>query len=210
MDGVLVDNIPVHLRAFAESARRHGVTIDLTRVLAMSGMGNNELFEATFPREVVERTGLKALADEKEQIYREMFAPQLTPAGGLVRFLEQLKAAGVKIAVGTSGTTANLDFVLDGLAIRPYFDALVDGDMVTHTKPDPEIYLTAAARLGLEPSECVVFEDALAGIEAAHAAGIRVVALSTSVDKATLAARPGVMTVIKDFTEINPDRIKNL
>jgi HAD superfamily hydrolase (TIGR01509 family) len=205
MDGVLVDNMGFHLKALSEYSRRLGAgTIDRERLLAMNGMGNAEFLRAAFPEEIIEREGgIAATGAAKEALYREIYGPQLAPARGLVALLGDLRAHGVRLAVGTSAITANLDFVLDGLDIRRYFDALVTSDMVTRTKPDPEIYLRALSELGLSGGECLVFEDAVAGIEAASAAGIRSVALATSLDKPTLDRVPGVVLSIADFTEVD-------
>lgn len=210
MDGVLVDNMMIHMEAFGELSRRYGVEFDRAYVLSLAGMGNAELFGEVFPHEVIDTVGVDALAQEKEAIYREIYAPKLVATPGLVDFLKKLKAANVKTAVGTSAPKINLDFVLDGLGIRCYFDEIVTSDMVTNCKPDPEIYLVAAAKLGLKPAECLVFEDAVVGIQAAHAAGIKVVALSTSVDKAKLEAQSGVALVISDFTHVEFSELKVL
>lgn len=210
MDGVLVDNMAVHMDAFAEVARRHGVEFDIEEVLGMAGKGNDEIFGTLFPAETVEKIGWRTLGEEKEAIYREMYAPKLKQVAGLTGFLESLKAAGIKIAVGTSAGKANMDFILDGLNIRRFFDAAVNADMVTRCKPDPEIYLTALMELGLTGAECLVFEDAQAGIQAALGAGIKVVAVATSADKAILEKMDGVVLVIKDFTEIDMDKARSL
>ncbi len=201
MDGVLVDNMKIHMEAFAEIARRYGVPVDTYTVLGMAGKGNDEIFRLIFPADIVDRVGTKSLGEEKESIYREMYAPLLAPAKGLIAFLDELKARGVRIAVGTSAPTVNMDFVFDGLDIRRYFDAIVNVDMVTRAKPDPEIYLLALRELGLTGDECIVFEDAIAGIQAATAAGIKTVALSTSIPAETLRNTPGVVLVVSDFTE---------
>ncbi len=204
MDGVLVDNMPIHFKAFTELARRHGVTgVNYDSVMALNGRGSGEFFNALLPSELVERIGVTDLNIEKEAIYREMYAPLLAPAPGLIAFLNGLRSHGVRLAVGTSAIVANLDFVLDGLGIRHYFDVLVTCDMVTRTKPDPEIYLRALEGLGLPANECLVFEDAVAGIQAARAAGIRSIALSTTEDSATLEATPGVALTVPDFTSLN-------
>lgn len=210
MDGVLVDNIKVHMEAFTEYARRHGVEADTSIVMSMSGRSNAEIFEKLFPREVVERVGTKRLGDEKEEIYREIYAPALAPARGLVDFLTEIKGHGVRLAVGTSAPRANLDFVLDGLGLRSDFDVVVDADMVTRCKPDPEIYLRAMHGLGLRAEECLVFEDAIAGIEAAHAAGIRVVALSTSIAAERLEQTQGVILAVPDFRNIGFEQLNDL
>jgi beta-phosphoglucomutase family hydrolase len=210
MDGVLVDNMGIHMEAFAAIAQRYGVEVNTYSVLGMAGKGNDEIFRLIFPADVVERVGTAALGVEKEAIYREMYAPRLTPAHGLIAFLDGLRSHGVRIAVGTSAPTVNMDFVFDGLGIRHYFDAIVNVDMVKRAKPDPEIYLRALAELGLPGDECLVFEDAIAGIQAAHAAGIRVVALSTSIPAPTLAAAPGVALVAPDFTGLDFDKLDGL
>lgn len=210
MDGVLVDNMKIHMEAFAELSRRHGVDVDIAHVLSLAGKGNAELFGEVFPRETVERVGVAALGREKEAIYRELYAPRLAPTGGLIAFLDELRSAGVKMAVGTSAPTANLDFVFDGLGLRPYFDAVVNADMVTRCKPDPEIYLRGLQELDLDASQCIVFEDAIAGIQAAAAAGIKVVALSTSIAAAELKRTSGVALTVADFTELTFDILDTL
>ncbi len=204
MDGVLVDNMKIHRKAMEEIARHWGVGIDIDKMMSMNGMGNAEFIEALFPPEIIEKAGgFDALARDKEALYRRIYAPTITPACGLVALLDDFSTHGVRMAVGTSAITANLDFVLDRLGIRRYFDVLVTADMVTRTKPDPEIYLRALAGLGLQGGDCLVFEDAVAGIQAARAAGIRSVALATSLDKTTLEHTPGVVLAISDFTETN-------
>ena len=207
MDGVLVDNMKIHMEAFAAIARRYGAPVDIYTVLGMAGKGNDQIFREIFPAEVVERVGTDALGDEKEAIYRELYAPRLTPTPGLIAFLDSLRARGVRLAVGSSAPIANVDFVFDGLGIRHYFDAVVNVDMVRRAKPDPEIYLMAMSRLGLAADDCLVFEDAVAGIQAAHAAGIKVVALSTTIDESILAATPGVALTIPDFTGLDLDAL---
>ena len=145
MDGTLVDNSPVHVRAFEIFCARYGVTDWKEKLADSFGMGNDDIMRAVMPEEIIREKGLAALADEKEAIYREIYAPDIHPVEGLVELLERLRAAGVRCAVGSSGCKANVDFVLEKCAIGPYFDAKISGDMVTRCKPDPEIYLTAAA-----------------------------------------------------------------
>ncbi len=211
MDGVLVDNMKIHRKAMEEIARHWGVGIDIDKMMSMNGMGNAEFIEALFPPEIIEKAGgFDALARDKEALYRRIYAPTITPACGLVALLDDFSTHGVRMAVGTSAITANLDFVLDRLGIRRYFDVLVTADMVTRTKPDPEIYLRALSELGLAAGECFVFEDALAGIEAARAAGIKSVALSTSTPAPVLAATSGVALTVADFTPLDFESLNAL
>lgn len=187
MDGTLVDNTLAHMRAFEIFCARYGVTGWKEKLSQAFGMGNDDIMRLIMPAELIRERGLASLAEEKEAIYREIYAPEVRPVEGLVPLLESLRAAGVRCAVGSSGCRANVDFVLEKCRIGEFFDARISGDRVTRCKPDPEIYLTAAAALGMAPTECVVFEDAKAGIESARRAGVgRVVALATTLPREVL------------------------
>lgn len=121
MDGTLVDNSPVHVRAFEIFCARYGVTDWKAKLADSFGMGNDDIMRAVMPAEIIREKGLAALAEEKEAIYREIYAPDIHPVEGLVELLERLRAAGVRCAVGSSGCKANVDFVLEKCAIGPYF-----------------------------------------------------------------------------------------
>lgn len=209
MDGVLVNNLEVHRAAFAEFFRRYGVERSFEELSRVFGKGNDDIMGELMPREVVERVGIRELGHEKEAIYREIYAPTITPQPGLLTFLDECEAEGLKCAVGSSGYRANVDFVLDKCNIERYFDYAVAGDEVTRCKPDPEIYLTAAAKLGLRADECVVFEDAEAGIEAAKRAGMRVVALATTFNRDFLETTDADY-IIDDFRDITVDKLREI
>lgn len=202
MDGVLVNNTPVHVEAFGIFCRRYGVEGWQEKLSGAYGMGNDDIMRRILPAELIQTKGLPALAAEKEAIYREIYAPRIQPVAGLRMLLDRLKEAGIVCAVGSSGPRDNINFVLDRCGISDCFDAIVDGEQVSHCKPDPEIYLTASVELGLRPSECLVFEDARAGIEAAQRAGVgRIVALATTLSHNELADT-AADRIIDDFTQI--------
>ena len=209
MDGVLVNNLEIHRQAFAEFFRRYGVERTFDELSRVFGKGNDDIMGELMPADVVERVGIRQLGYEKEAIYREIYAPIITPQPGLLAFLAECESEGLRSAVGSSGYKVNVDFVLDKCNIRRYFEATVAGDEVTRCKPDPEIYLTAAAKLGLAPCECVVFEDAEAGIEAAKRAGMKVVALATTFDREFLATTDADM-IIGDFRDISVEQLRTL
>lgn len=203
MDGTLVDNTPAHIRSFELFCDRYGVRDWKEKLSRGFGMGNADIMRLIMPEEVIRAKGFEALAEEKEAIYREIYAPEIEPLAGLVALLRKLREAGVRCAVGSSGCKANVDFVLEKCRIGEFFDATVSGDMVTRCKPDPEIYLTAAAALGLSPAECVVFEDAKAGIESARAAGAgRIVALATTLTREVLETQTTADRIIDDYRDI--------
>lgn len=209
MDGVLVNNLEVHRAAFAEFFRRYNVVRTFDDLNRVFGKGNDDIMGELMPKEVVERVGIRELGYEKEAIYREIYAPIIEPQPGLLEFLAEAEEAGLRSAVGSSGYRVNVDFVLDKCRIRSYFEAIVAGDEVTRCKPDPEIYLTAAAKLGLKPEECVVFEDAEAGIEAAKRAGIKVVALATTFSREFLEGTEAD-AIVDDFREVSVEMLQQL
>ena len=147
------------------------------------------------------------LSLEKEQLYRSNFEKSIAPTRGLVDFLKSLKAHGIRISVGSSGNTRNVNFVLSRCQIAEYFDADANGDMISHGKPDPEVYLLAAKLLGLDPSECVVIEDAPVGIEAARRAGMAAVALATTFTRDQI---PDYDILVDDFTQLSYEQIMQL
>ncbi|MBR5830617.1 MAG: HAD family phosphatase [Tidjanibacter sp.] len=210
MDGVLVNNMSVHFEAFAAMAERYNLTaeegVDFTH---LNGRGNDDIIGALFPPHIIAEKGVEALAAEKEALYREIYAPKIAPVAGLRELLAEIRNAGLRCAVGSSGPRVNVDFVLDRCAIEPYFDVRISGDMVTRCKPDPEIFLTAASRLGVAPEDCLVFEDAKAGVAAAKAAGMKVIALTTTHTREQLSpAEPDL--IVSDFTEVSLEQIRAL
>ncbi len=203
MDGTLVDNTLAHMRAFEIFCARYGVTGWKEKLSQAFGMGNDDIMRLIMPAELIRERSLASLAEEKEAIYREIYAPEIRPVKGLVPLLESLRAAGVRCAVGSSGCRANVDFVLEKCRIGEFFDARISGDRVTRCKPDPEIYLTAAAALGMAPTECVVFEDAKAGIESARRAGVgRVVALATTLPREVLERETDADVIGETFADL--------
>lgn len=203
MDGTLVDNTLAHMRAFEIFCARYGVTGWKEKLSQAFGMGNDDIMRLIMPAELIRERGLASLAEEKEAIYREIYAPEIHPVEGLVPLLESLRAAGVRCAVGSSGCRANVDFVLEKCRIGEFFDVRISGDRVTRCKPDPEIYLMAAAALGMAPADCVVFEDAKAGIESARRAGVgRVVALATTLPREVLERETDADVIGETFADL--------
>ena len=203
MDGVLVNNTQAHVKAFEIFCERYGVEDWQHKLQTAFGMGNDDIMRLILPEEIIREKGMKALGEEKEAIYREVYAPEIRPVRGLVELLEDLRRRGIRCAVGSSGCRENVDFVLSNCGITDYFSCIVSGDRVTRCKPDPEIYLLAAEGLHLPSAECLVFEDARVGITAARRAGAgRIVALATTLPRHTLATQTEADVVIDDFASI--------
>jgi HAD superfamily hydrolase (TIGR01509 family) len=198
MDGVIADNMGYHTRAWELFIQKYAPHLEIGDVTPHYGKTNADLMGFVFGRaltpEEVDRYG-----EEKEGLYRELYARDMAPLPGLLNLLKGLRKSGIRTAVATSAPKSNVDFLLDGLGIRDCFDLVIDAAGVRRGKPDPEIYLKSARRLGCQPAACIVFEDALAGIEAGRRAGMKVIGVAT-----TLPADRLVETdlVVKDFTEI--------
>lgn len=204
MDGTLVDNTQVHIRVFETFCARYGVRDWQAKLARCFGMGNDDIMRAIMPAEVIAARGIGSLSDEKEALYRETYAPEIRPIAGLRPLLERLRSLGISCAVGSSGCRANVDFVLERCGIAEFFDARISGDAVTRCKPDPEIYLKAAEALHTPPGNCLVFEDAAAGFEAARRAGAgRIIALATTLPHDRLQAESGIFRIVNDFTELS-------
>jgi HAD superfamily hydrolase (TIGR01509 family) len=179
MNGVVVDDMACHEQMWITLAKRHGIALTEDEIRKnLSGRQNREVLAYLFGDRP--ETELHALGEEKEQAYREAFRPRLAPVPGFREVIAGARAERVATALATSAPPLNIDFVLDGLSLRDAFDVVVTAADVTRSKPDPEIYLLAAKRSSVTPAECLVFEDALLGIEAARRAGMRVVGVTTT------------------------------
>ncbi|MVM39016.1 HAD-IA family hydrolase [Spirosoma sp. HMF3257] len=209
MDGVIVDTNSHHRIAWREYYQRNGKSLsDDDFVQHVSGKHNTDIVAHLFENRPLTSEEVIRLSHEKEALFRELYSPVIQPVAGLISFLKALKEAGIRTAVATSAPVENLDFVMDALEIRSYFDALLNESMVGHPKPDPEIYQKAMVMLGVEPTESVIFEDSMTGIQAAKASGALVVGMATTQSPDEL--RPFVDDIAKDFTEMTLDRVQQL
>jgi beta-phosphoglucomutase len=200
IDGTIVDNMHLHAEAFAVFAERHGLP-PLTQEdrARLDGRRNSEIFPILFNRDVP-REEWQAYEREKEGLYRELSRGRLSPMKGLRTLIDRLKSDGIPVALATSAPKPNVAHTLTELGLADEFPVIVRGDEVARGKPAPDVFIEAARRLGVEAADCLVFEDAPMGIEAAQAAGMRVVALTTSFQASHLEAMdPAPALVCGDF-----------
>ena len=178
MDGTLVDNIPYHEKSWIAFLNQHQIQISPESFSAQNHGTIDEMITRFFGNDLtVER--LKNLGQLKEQTYRDFYKSDLKEISGLTLFLRNLQTKNIKIGLATMGDIPNIDFILDGLNIRNYFDEVTGGHEVSKGKPDPEIFLKSLEKLNVKPEECVVFEDSLGGIQSALDANIKVVGITT-------------------------------
>ena len=182
LDGTLVDSYDAHYEAWRLISARHGVEVTIDEYYSHFGRRNEDLL-----RECWLRAGrgeltldeIKELDHEKEAQYRALVTHRFPAMEGARDVVYALRAAGFRTAVGSSGPPENVARAIEGLELEGAFDAIVTGRDVVRCKPDPECFLLAAARIGVEPARCVVFEDAPAGIIAAKSAGMHCVAITS-------------------------------
>ena len=200
IDGTLVDNMSLHAEAFAAFARRHGLP-PLThedRAL-LDGRRNSEIFPILFNREVPRDEWL-AYEAEKEGLYREISRGRLMPLTGLSRLLARLTDEAIPVALATSAPEPNVVHTLSEIGLGGTFEIIVRGDQVGRGKPAPDVFIEAGRRLGIAAADCLVFEDAPVGIVAAQAAGMPVVALTTSFSESYFAGlQPPPTAACADF-----------
>lgn len=207
MDGVIAHTNPYHTEAFKQFFDKYDVTYTMEEFADhMYGKHNDYIMRYFFKRPL-DDAEVDRLAEEKESLFRDIYAKHVVPIAGLLPFLDRLKSAGYHIGVATSAPRANLDFIIDKLSIRTYMGAVLSSEDVTAHKPDPAIYLKSAAMLNVEPHNCVVFEDSYSGVSAAINAGATVVGVLTS---HTVDELPPCKRYIHDYREIGVNDINQL
>ena len=209
MDGTLIQNMPYHMKAFDTQAERHGYELLQPVTNRFYGRHNDEIFLNVAPQWVIDKFGLQYLSEEKEAIYRELYAGHVALTDGLEELLAQAKAMGVKCYIGSAGPRVNLELIWNGAELDGKIDGYICGDDIVNFKPHPEVFLKCCEGMGVAPEDCVVFEDAISGIKAGWAAGCKVVALSSTATPEALAA-DGVEHVITDFKGVTIQSLEQM
>ncbi len=206
MDGTLVDNMRFHTEAWRTLIEENGYEFEERKFLVeTAGQTNREIIPGVFGAMSNER--LLELALRKEELYREAYLPHRKTVDGLMEFLDSVRDLGIKMAVSTAASPANMAFILDGLDLRKYFGAITTAADVKRGKPDPEIFLLSASRLGVEPKNSIVFEDAFFGFEAAKRAGMKAIGITTVNSFDEIMRCEGVVGAVPDFLGVEPGEI---
>ena len=179
LDGVLVDTGWAHKQSWYDLAEKEGFSMTDEFFYTTFGMQNYQIIPMLLGRDA-SSDEVDQLSDWKERRYRRLIAEKLAPSEGAKSLLCDLKNKDFLLAVGSSAPRANLDLVLERTDLRDYFDAYVTGQDVTNGKPAPDTFLKAAEKLSLSANRCVVVEDAVQGVDAGKAAGMQVVAVTTT------------------------------
>lgn len=199
MDGTMIKNMAYHKQAWQEYLKSHGIHFSEDEFREnISGKKNDKIFELVFGRKLSAEE-LVEYTDEKEALYRKLYADHIQEVTGLTDLINRLHEKNIKTAIATTAPAGNRDFALKALDLEGEFEVILGDEHVAHGKPDPEIFISTAKALSIMPAECVVFEDSPPGVEAGKNAGMKVIALLTSHSAEELSQAD---FFIKDFTEL--------
>lgn len=180
LNGTIVDDMAYHKKVWYNVlVNELGAKMSFEEVAVEMYGKNSELLDRIFGKGTFSPAQVSEIEMAKEQKYQELYRPYMKPLDGLMEFLHTAKSAGIPMAIGSAAIPFNIDFVLDELNIRHFFSTVVSAFDVPVSKPDPAVFLKGAADLGVDPANCIVFEDAPKGVEAASNAGMKAVAITT-------------------------------
>ncbi|MHC4130655.1 MAG: HAD family hydrolase [Planctomycetota bacterium] len=199
LDGVLVDTSEYHFQAWRQWAEREVVTISREQFRRTFGMQNYQIIPLLLSREV-SREEIDEMSDWKEARYRDFAEGKVELISGVERLIKKLKEHGFLLAIGTSTPLVNLNLMLENTIAGDYIDEYVTGEEVKNGKPAPDTFVEAAKKLGLSASRCVVVEDAVAGVEAGKAGGMKVVAVTTTRQREELGAADMVVDSMEELS----------
>jgi len=198
MDGTMIDSMGHHRQSWIDFAAHHDLDIEIDDLMRRTtGRTGAECMSELFGRAVPPEEAW-TLVQHKERLYRERFAPEFREVAGFRAFYRHVVASGLRAGVGTAGDAANIAFAMHHLALHTPPHAIVGGDEGLPGKPEPAIFLEVARRMGAAPADCIVFEDAPLGIEAARRAGMSAVAVCTT-HRANELAGPHVLAAIEHY-----------
>ncbi len=211
MDGTLVDTAELHFAAWSAIAKELNLPFSRADFAATFGKRNPEILRQLYNDRFSEKE-IAALGERKEEYYRAAARRQgVVPLPGVKALVQGLRQAGFKQAIGSSAPRANLDLILQLTKLAPFFDALVSMEDTQRGKPDPQVFLVAAQRLKISPSHCVVIEDAVAGVQAAKAGGMKCIAVDFVGHHGQAALRSaGADLVVKNLEEVTVDSVRQL
>ena len=205
MDGVIIDSADEHRRAWQRLAREEGIVMTDADFWSTFGRRNDDIFATIWGEMPPERA--KELADRKEMYFRELIRESAAPLPGSIELMRGLHEAGFLQALASSTAIENIQLISDILGLKRYLTVIVSGETVARGKPAPDIFLKAAGELHIDPKKCLVIEDAVAGVQAAHAAGMRCIAVAGDRD---LPGLREAELMVKDLTAVNVQSVRAL
>lgn len=207
MDGVVVNNRIQDFKAWKRIFLEYGFNLNYKKYLSFLGMKGEEIIWKNINENIPEKEVLKIVNRKERYFVEEIEKRKLKPPKGLKKLLKGFQRANYKIGLATSAPSYKTNIILERLKIKNFFDVVVTAEEVSKGKPNPEIYLKVAEKLGVEPEKCIVIEDAPNGIEAAKNAGMKCIAITTTHKMSELK---NADKIINSFKELTIKVIKNL
>jgi beta-phosphoglucomutase len=210
MDGTLVDTAELHFEAWRRTCAGLGRDFSRDDFAATFGRRNPEIMHILFG-DRFSPSEIDAIGEHKEELYRAEARKGVELLPGVAELMEGLHRAGFRQAIGSSAPHANLDLILGLTGVAKYLGAVVGAEDTTRGKPDPQVFLVGAERLGVEPARCVVFEDAPAGVQAAKAGGMKAVGVGfVGHHDAASLKEAGADVVVHSLRELDAEAVARL
>lgn len=211
MDGTIADTAPYHLNAWQQAFQKRGVDFTEDDFRHNFGQRNDTIIKNALGA-AISQSETGAIARKKEETFRKLIRQNIRPLPGAIKLMNSLREHGFKIALASSAPIENIRLLTQGLGIDNHFQTIVSGRDVTEGKPSPQGFLLAAQKLGVAPENCVVIEDAIAGVTAAKRAGMHCIAVTNTHPKETLGEADLIVGTLEKVTTddleelLNPNR----
>jgi HAD superfamily hydrolase (TIGR01509 family) len=206
MDGTIVNSLPFHKLAWIEMFGKRGVVFSDTDFEWANGR-KNEVIIPHIMKKVMTPEEVNPIADEKEATFRRLLKGKIQALPGVIELMKALTEAGFPMAIVSSTPKANIDLISESLGMAKYFKLFINGDDVKEGKPSPQCFLLGAERLGIQPENCLVMEDAIVGVRAAKRAGMYCLGITNTCPREHIAEAD---IVVDSLTEINVKTIEGL
>ena len=208
MNGTMINDMHHHEKAWFDILNEDlNASMTMEQVKGHMYGKNEELFERVFGKDFYSVDDVAAFSLKKEQRYQQDFLPHLKLIAGLDQFLFKAREHHIKMAIGTAASPFNVDYVLDHIPVKNYFEAIITADDVPVSKPNPDVFLKCADDLGVPYDQCIVFEDSPKGVEAASRAGMKSVVLKTYHQEHEFKHLNNIIWFVDDY---NDSRLKDL
>ena len=206
MDGVIVDTAQYHLKGWQIVFRKRGVSYTEEDFRRNTGKRSDTIIKSVLGRKI-EQGEIMAIIQEKDENFRQLMGQNIRPFPGVIKLITSLKKHDFKIAIASSAPMENIQLITQSLKIHNRFDAIISGWEVTKGKPDPQTFLLAAEKLGVEAENCIVIEDAISGVTASKRAGMCCLAVTNTTPRKDLREADLVIDTLEEITVDDLDRL---
>jgi len=208
MDGVIADTAQYHLKGWQIVFRKRGANYTEEDFRRNTGKRSDTIIKSVLGRKI-EQGEIMAIIREKDETFRQLMGQNIRPLPGVLKLITSLKEHGFKIAIASSAPIKNIRLITQSLKIHKHFDAIISGWEVTKGKPDPQTFLLAAEKLGVEAKDCIVIEDAISGVTASKRADMRCIAVTNTTSRAELREADLIIDTLEEITIDALERLLN-